>query len=328
MRVGTVCYATDQGLGMLAKDFYEAGIITDVLIWKHPSYLNHPEWYPPGTPVLNSRPFRGSAVNEFLKNVDVVLFFETPFDWDFLRVCRERNVRTAIMPMYEWYLRNPPEKPDKFLCPSLLDVNYFPGSPFLTVPADSSTWRLRTRAQRFLHNAGHIGHRNHKGTEELIKAIPLLRPEIKLTIRCQSDRIHSLLKGRDFSNVEIFTGDCPRKDLFKDYDVYVAPEKFNGLSLPLQEAYASGMMVMGSDRFPMNTWLPEAALIPVSSYHRANIGGHNFFDEAEVNPAVIAGHMNEWYDRDISTFSLYGKKWAEEHSWEVMKPKFLEELSR
>jgi glycosyltransferase involved in cell wall biosynthesis len=260
--------------------------------------------------------------------VEVVLFFETPFDWDFLRVCRHRGIRTVIVPMYEWYPRNPPEKPDKFICPSLLDVRYFPGSPFLTVPVDPDTWRLRTRSLRFLHNAGHIGHRNHKGTEELIKALPLLRPEIKLTIRSQTERIYSLLKGASHSGLEVFVGDCPREMLFRDYDVYVAPEKFNGLSLPLQEAYASGMMVMGSDRFPMNTWLPQAALIPVSSSHRANIGGHNFFDEAEINPAVIAGHMNEWYDQDITEFSVAGAAWAFEHSWEVMKPKWLEELSR
>ena len=27
MRVGTICYATDQGLGILAKSFYDNGII-------------------------------------------------------------------------------------------------------------------------------------------------------------------------------------------------------------------------------------------------------------------------------------------------------------
>jgi hypothetical protein len=327
MRVGTVCYATDQGLGVLAKSFYDAGVITDVMMWRHPSYTNHPEWYPSGTPVLNKRPFRGPEVDRFLKDVDVVMFFETPFDWAFLDVCRMKNVRTVIVPMYEWYPRNPPSKPDKFICPSLLDVDYFPGNPFLIVPVDCSGWQLRTKALRFLHNAGHIGHRNHKGTEELVKAIPFLNSEIKLTIRCQSDRIYSLIKKEGHPGVDVFVGDCSRKDLFKDHDVYVAPEKFNGLSLPLQEAFAAGMVVMGSDRYPMNTWLPQDPLIPVEGFHKACITGHNEFDEAEIDPKEIAYHMNMWHGDDISEYSEMGREWAEEHSWAVMKDQWLKELS-
>jgi hypothetical protein len=96
--------------------------------------------------------------------VDIVLFFETPFDWSFAQLCRDRGVKTALMPMYEWHLERPPTKFDLYINPSALDQRYFPYGTFIPVPAVSGIWNQRVTAQRFVHNSGHIGSRNHKGT--------------------------------------------------------------------------------------------------------------------------------------------------------------------
>jgi len=40
---GAIVLATDQGLGYLAKDFYDNGIINKVLIYKHSRRKNHTE---------------------------------------------------------------------------------------------------------------------------------------------------------------------------------------------------------------------------------------------------------------------------------------------
>jgi hypothetical protein len=317
---------------MLAKSFYDAGVVAEVIIYKHPKYTTHEEWYPPGTHISVERRFQGAKVDEFLKRIDVALFFETPFDWKFPEHCRERGIRTVCIPMYEWFPANPPHRFDKFICPSLLDVDYFPGSPFLTPPVDPSTWKLRTKALRFLHNSGHIGHRNHKGTAEVIGAIHLLRPEVTLTIRSQSpERLDKLVKAcptpTNHPGVTFEVGNLPISELYAGYDVLVAPEKFNGLSLPLQEGFAEGMAIMASDRYPANSWLPSAPLIAVDGYHPARLASNTPFQEAEISPASVAAKINEWYGRDITEFSLAGRKWADEHSWEVMKDKFLQELT-
>ena len=329
MRVGTVCYATDQGLGMLAKWYHAAGVIQEVLLFRHSKYENHPEWYPGATYVTN--PFRGPAVDAFLEKVDAVLFFETPFDWKFPDVCRKRGIRTIMMPMYEWSLKHPPHHFDKYLCPSQLDVEYFPDHPFVPVPVDPSTWKLRTHARRFLHNAGHIGHRHHKGTEELIQAIPYIRPDVQLTIRCQSGpRLNRIINQNPFKHpgVKIECGNLPYGQLFEGYDVYVAPEKFNGLSLPLQEARAAGLMVMASDRFPANTYLPHDPLIPVSRYYPACIASAYFdFQEAVIEPQTIAETINEWAGEDITEYSLDAQEWAELHSWSALKDRILQEIA-
>jgi len=122
--------------------------------------------------------------------------------------------------------------------------------------------------------------------------------------------------------------DQPQDQLYVNGDVFVYPEKFNGLSLPLQEAYASGLMVMTTNRFPANTWLPTEPLLPTDGYEIDSIRGGSGFNLhwAIVNPKDIAAKIDEWYGRDISEFSLEGKEWAESNSWDALKPRYLEAL--
>lgn len=386
MRIGTVAYASEQGLGHLARWFYDAGVITDVLLVRHPRHPHHPEWYPPDTPVVNPRDIGGPAVDDLLGRVQAMLFWETPFDWRFIDRCRERGVKTALVPMHEWFPEHPLALPDLFICPSRLDLDYFPDgkwqihvpwrdalggkilvptntrSTFLPIPVPPGVkWRQRERAFHFLHNAGHVGHREHKGTRQLLEALQHIRSPIQLTVRCQYPEILEQmaeshvgphwLSATQWDNAErradgsrvtrkafvsawgaclfIVSGYLPYEGLWDGFDVYVAPEKLNGLSLPLQEAHAAGLMVMTTDRYPANTWLPQAPLIPVSGYHRGvRIAGPYLpIDEAVVEPLAIAQTIDRWYGQDITKFSLAGKDWAEQHSWEVLKPKWLEALA-
>jgi hypothetical protein len=178
----------------------------------------------------------------------------------------------------------------------------------------------------FVHNAGHGGLRGRNGTEELIQAIRLVESPAKFIIRCQDKKNwppYSELLGK----VELVNRTVPYDELWSEGDVFIFPEKFNGLSLPLQEAYASGMLVMGTNRFPMNTWLHSSPLITPSSYHRTQVSGRcNMFSEAVLDPVTIAAHIDKWYGKPITPYSLQGKEWAEKHSWEVLKPRYMEVL--
>lgn len=334
VRIGAVGYATTQGLGYLMKDFYDHGVVQEVLIFRHPhgDRTTHIEWYPSTTSIVVGRPFQRDVTVRFLRKIDILLCFETPFDWTILEYCKQIGIKTCLIPMYEWSLQHPPHEFDLKICPSRLDQDYFPGSPFLPLPVNPETWKLRTKALRFLHNAGHIGSRNHKGTEELLQAIKYVKNPIDLTIRCQEIvGMNRLLQqfpdlGYD-QRVHIELGEIPYERLFLDHDVYVAPEKYNGCSLPLQEARAAGLFVISTDRYPMNTWLPKEPLIPVQHYRKAQTQrGHLEFDEAVVNPREIARVIDEWYGRDITDYSQSGKVWAEQNSWTVLKPKYLELL--
>lgn len=365
MRVGSVSYAVEQGLGRLMKMFYDAHIITDPVIYKHSHWQRKlvKDWYPIKTPMLEARrSFDLKVVGPVIDQVHAMLFFETPFDWDVFRYCKDHGVKTILMPMYEWFPITPPALPDLFLCPSLLDLAYFKDNPkyqgtevvFLPVPVNTDHWKPRTRATKFLHNAGNVGHREHKGTRQLLEAAKLLKTPLELTVRAQDAsalrRIVEGVFGREVAqggreelvldpvNPEFGEGKGPRltikygqiahADLWSGYDVYVAPEKFNGLSLPLQEACAAGMVVMTTNRYPMNTWLPSEPLIPVAGYTKARIGaGYLEFDEATVSPETIAAKMDAWYGRDIRELSQRGYEWAQANSWTTLKQLYQEVLT-
>ena len=336
MRIGTVCYATEQGLGYLSKSFYDAGVVTDVMLYRHP-HGNKPtrtDWYPPGTIELTKKPFAGEAIERWLDDLDVVLFFETPFDWKFADRCRQRGVKTAIMPMYEWSLQHPPHIFDLYINPSLLDQQYYPQGVFIPVPAPQGTWKQRTKALKFLHNGGNLGSRFRNGTLELMRAMSYVKSPIEITIRSQDKvnfarLIEQVPEIRNDPRVTLDMGATPYEQLFEGFDVLVAPEKFNGLSLPLQEAHAAGLAVMTTNRFPMNTWLPHSPMIPYASSRKVQcMSGHNIIDEVLINPVTIATCIDGIYGQDISYLSDIGRDYALRNSWDMLKPVYLSALER
>lgn len=312
MRVGSIIYATEQGLGYLAKDFFDNGIINKVLIQEHNGRKNHREWYPRESVVASEE--------ELLESCDTLIFFETPHNWKIIPRAREKGIKTILIPMYECTRYPNPYQCDVILSPSLLDKQYYPDSDFVPIPIPNWVeWRLREKALVFVHNTGNGGLGGRNGTKELIEAMKYVVSPIKLIIRTQSLDIKC-----DDPRVEIVRGSVDNKELYKEGDVFIFPEKFNGLSLPLQEAFASGMMVMCGDRFPMNTWLPKDTLIPVSDYKKERISVE--FDSAIITPQDIARAIDFWYDWDIKKFSLLGKEFKEKLSWKNLKEKYEEYL--
>lgn len=338
MKVGTICYATDQGLGILAKSFFDNGIVTDALVVRHGRHTTHDEWYPGAEQLTNVKYHEAmTTAARFCRGMDVMLFFETPFVWEMMPYCKEKGVKTVLMPMHEC-LHEAVNRcpPDLWLCPSLLDLDVAKEhvqrlggiAAFLPVPVQVP-WRQRTKAEVFVHNAGHGGLRGRNGTAELLEAMPLVKSPIKLILRSQDSRtlVGSLQQIEGDERIELRVNNYAYETLWQEGDAFVFPEKFNGLSLPLQEARAAGMLVMATDRYPMNTWLPHEPLLPICGGNRTRIGPpYHEFDEAIIDPRAIAAKIDEWYGRDITGESLAGRLWAEANSWEVLKPKYLNVL--
>ena len=303
---GIVCYATEQGLGRQAKQFFDHGLVQEVFIWPHREYDNHYEWYP------NSC----ATYDEMLDKVGEVWFLETPFDWNFVRKAQAKGVRTVLFLMYE--CSTLPIAVDQLVGGSIMERIAFGDTvKVITVPApEDIKWRLRQKAQVFVHNAGHGGLGGRNGTTELLEAMRYVKSPIKLIIRTQLDRY----KSND-PRVEIRVGDFEYNTLFDEGDVYIYPDKFGGSCLPLQEAHSAGMLVMATDRLPSNTWLPIEPLIPVAGYKKERVAQYQF-DTAIVDPRDIAKKIDAWYNADITKFSLIGKQWAEDNSWEALKSEY------
>lgn len=305
--IGAVVLATDQGLGYLAKSFYDHGLIDRVLIHYHSSRINHEEWYLDAV----------SNEEDLLAGIKTLILFETPFDWKIIPRARAMGIKVVLMPMYECTRYPFPYQPDLLLCPSMLDLRFYKSKgencKLVTVPHDIP-FRLRHRARVFVHNAGNGGLGGRNGTRELLLAMEHVKSPIKLIVRSQVP-IASPVKD---SRIEYRIGQ--QENIWKEGDVFVFPEKFNGLSLPLQEACAAGMMVMCGERFPMTEWLPNEPMIPVKGYHEESIS--TFFQCAEYDPKKIAECIDYWYDKDITEFSLAGREFSKKNSWKRLKGKY------
>jgi hypothetical protein len=268
-----------------------------------------------------------------------MLFFETPFYWPVFDYCREIGVRTYLCTMYECTPIVRPFHPHKYLCPSLLDVDYFRSHPheLVQLPVDSRVrWRLREKAEHFVHNGGYLGMRGkdgvmREGTETVIRAMQYVKSPIQLTIRVQENVSQELqgICGTD-ARITYVPENVEYGDLYGVGDVAVGAQKWNGCSLPLQEAYASGLLVINTDRYPMNTWLPPEPLVRADrKIENSSIGGpYMKFTECCIDPIVLAAKMDEWYGRDCANYSLAGKAWAYTNSWELLRPVWKELLSK
>ena len=357
LRVGSPVYATSQGLGYLAKSFFDAGIITNPLVVRHSSRTNHLEWYnsvphsfcDPSNPGLLRR-----QLQALCRRIDVLLVFETPFDWSIIPYCKGIGVKTVITPMYECtpkdQLNHPythPQQPDLILNPSDLDQQYFPQGIRCHIPVESDVingYRERTTLTTFVHNAGHGGLKGRNGTAEVLRAWNYVRSPARLIIRSQkalpgvpSSRTEVFCPGgprgtaadpRHGQTIEYKIGSVSRHELYAEGDCLLFPEKFNGLSLPLQEAYASGMLVMATNRFPNSNWLPDEPLIPVKEYVQEQVSGRCYsFKSAVIDPEVLASHIDRWYGRDITAYSKAGLEFARNHSWDTLRPWYLKILT-
>ena len=335
MRVGTIIYATNSGLGVLARDFYDNGVVTDVLVQTHPHLKNNFHWYKDAMALsvidniaMNSKKtsrHNKNLLKSFIDKVDVILLFEIEWYRDVIQEARRMGKKVILMPMYEC---SPfPILADCYLTVSDLDHEYYTqmykgcNIKRINVPANSSLkWKKRNKANVFIHNSGFHNSNDRNGTQKIIDSIPLIKSQnIEIKIRTQN-RNYTFPED---PRLTIDTSDRDFKDLWDHGDVFLFPERWNGLSLPIQEAYSSGMMVMCGNRNPMNKWLPNKPMIDVSNYIKMNIVPKIPFPAACYTPEDIAQKIDEFANQDISEYSLMGKKWSEENSWTVLKPEYI-----
>lgn len=301
-----ICLATAQGLGYLARDFFNNGLIDYVFIHEHSSRITHRDWYPRESVV--------GTIGELIEKSDVIFAIETFFDWKIIPQAREKGKKTVLMPMYEC-TGTPPYQPDLILTPSDLDQDYYPDGVRINVPVDLAQLkpRIRSRAEVFVHNAGNGGLGGRNGTRELLEALQHVKSPIKLILRSQVP-----IKVPNDPRLDYREGTF--EDIWSEGDVFVFPEKFNGLSLPIQEAFASGMPVMCGARHPMTSWLPNEILIPVKGYKTERLAVS--FQSAQLSPIDIAMSIDNCYNKDITNLSRLGIVWGQENSWQKLKGKY------
>lgn len=330
-RLGLVARCDDSGLGSLSQDFYKY-LETDKVLTIYGKYSNHPERFPnaiicnQGLPSLED-------IQNFLKDIDVLITFETPYNWNLISEAKKKGVKTVIIPNYEWTTENPPVEPDLWLCPSKLDFKIFSEegkkSEYLPIPIDRTKipFKLRTKADTFVFNNGHGGSIGRNSAREMLETIARCQNVAvnpKFIVRSQV-QLDAMLKR---PNVRFEFGEKPKEELFAEGDVFVFPHKFDGLSLPIQEAIAAGMPVITTDFFPFNDMLPKELLFPYDDMAKARLDD----DVREINihfisPRDLAKKIEEMAHTDITELSKKMNELAESMSWFNLKDKYVELLN-
>lgn len=322
-----IARADNSGLGTLSRMFFDNLSIHKVLIVKNGAYQFFPERFP-NFPITD-RSIESDKLDWLLNDIDILLTFETSYEPKVFQRAKKKNIKTFLMPMYECTsdLRVL-GVPDVLLCPSRLDLQFYQKYRaitklvYLPVPVDTEKIVKRNikSAKIFLHNAGHGGLASRNGTNELLAAIPMIKSDVKVVINSQRNINFNHPKA------EIRVGNILNYwDMWKYGDVFVFPHKFDGLSLPVQEALAAGMPVLSTAIFPFTSWLPTEWFFEPSDVIQVRVSGTvvEHIDYAVVDPATIAQKIDDFVNQDIHIESRKAFKLANEISWSKLKSKYL-----
>ena len=260
--------------------------------------------------------------DQILDGIDILFTIETFYNWEIIELARERGIKTVLLTMFEMTPSKLDYVPDLFICPSKLDYEKIPEPKvFIPIPVatDRLEWQLRSgKPKIFVHSASHLGIDNRKGTYLLLQAMKYVRADIQLWIyswrNLLIDAPKTELKLLNFENYW---------QIWREGDVLVYPQDYNGICLPIIEAMSSGLGVITTDIFPFNEYMPKELLFSPSGFRKVSAQrGCISTEGAIIEPKVFAKKIDAVAQMDITPFSEYGREWAEENSWEVLLDKY------
>jgi glycosyltransferase involved in cell wall biosynthesis len=327
IRIGVICRIDNGGLANMNLDWWKnlpeiTKCLTIVSDSPYQDLMRYPEQI-----ICQNYPTL-EQIDLFLKDIDVVLAFETPYNWNVFSMAKERGIKTVLIPMYEWTEENPPIHPDLYLCPSLMEYDIYKFYPtrceYIQNPIDRKVFKFKQRekAHTFLFNNGHGGTGGRNGLAFLLKAIPLVKSDVKFIINSQV-QIPEITDPR----VEVRLGDVKKRTELFDGDVLLFPRMFGALSLPTWEALSCGMPVLSTNLHPFNKTLPKDWFFNASGSKKIKTSSMNReIDCAIIDPKKLADKIDKWANIDITGDSKLADKIAEQFSWDNSKEKIIKLL--
>lgn len=273
-----------------------------------------------------------TAVRSWLRGLDVVFGAETFYRQEFYEWAKAERVRTILQINPEFASWFQPKwshepRPDVMVAPTTWLLNKMPGVWHLPFPVDRHEFpfRLRTRARRFVHVAGHRAAGDRAGTRILIPSAGRVR-DAEIIIRTQSDLG---LTGPFLRHVRVeHTNLANPFLLYEDADVVVIPRRYGGQCLAMNEALSSGAPVICLDRSPENSW-GGVATVPsrVRGSMRTKGGQFRSYDASDRNMglAKVMKDLMENPDQ-VEELSRAADKYAESLSWNALLPVYRDVL--
>jgi len=331
MRIAALCRCDQTGLGIQAKEFFDhvscKALVIDVSRCSSTMKQNH-DWYPGQTVWYYSRgaKFSQDFISDFLKDVDVLITFETPYDYSLFSYCRLMGVKTVLQLNYE-FLEYPSSfpLPDLFAAPSMWNYNDIPyPKVFLPVPVNIKKFTPKWREKTFVHVAGKPAIHDRNGTNVFLNSLQYVKNPIKVILHCQKDLVVPKLP----SHIDLQTDFSNKPNYADNYDggVMVLPRKYGGLSLVVNESLAAGMPVIMPDISPNNLWLPKEWLVP--AIKTTSFKCKKTVDIYETESMALAIKIDEFCSNERSFGAAErAAEMGRELSWENLLPLYLQTLS-
>jgi len=327
MRLTLIARADKTGLGYQTKAYYKhlkpnKTIIIDI------SDINgngeqHYEWYP------NAQVYRGipndQDVYDILRDTDVLLTAETPYNMHLYSIARDMGVKTVCVENPEFYdhISYPEyEMPHLIILPSVwqqTEIENHARSRNTQVvqihhPVDLNDFKYENRTtSRMLHIAGKQASHDRNGTWDYMFANP------NGTVICQDEELAMHIRQK-FRHADVFSGFADASEMYKMGDILVLPRKYGGNCLPLNEALASGMPVIMTNIEPNNSFLPAEWLVDAEV--------EDYFTPRTQVTIYKANHERlvekmEWFrNQDMSKLSEQAYEIAKSISWQTLLPKY------
>lgn len=325
MRVGAILRQDFTGLGIQSKEFFDHVPCKALVIdsTKLNSSQQNPHWYPGQQTVKVDTwlKIKQEIIDEFLRDIDILMTFETPYDFSIYDTCRKRGIQTVLQLNYE-FLEYPSKHPlpDIFAAPSLWHYDEIPSPKmFLPVPVNTEHFIPQLKEKTFVHISGRHAVHDRNGTYSFLNSLRYVMNYITVILTGQQfftiPTLPSNIKIRsDFNNKENYWGNYTG-------GVMVLPRKYGGLSLPAQEAIGCEMPVIMTDISPNNTWLPKEWLVP--AYHSLSFKCKTNVDVYEADLRQLAAKIDEFCDKDFYYNAVEkAKKIKERISWARLLPTY------
>lgn len=324
----------DRGIGIQTREMY-LNLNPDFTLMVHMERTKGSTWTPGGdfaavTP-LGDHKLPMADVERILRGaeIDALVTVETFYDPEVVNVCRALGIRTFNQMNPEFYRAHWPQ-PDRWWWPTSWRTNRLPQGTVMPVPV-SWTVEAPEETDGLLHVIGKPAIYDRAGTYILFEALELARER-------HAVRIHAQLGGdkwrphvsRTRGKHTVRVAEENHRDRRKPYQgaaAVIMPRRYGGLSLPVLEAFGSGLAVIMPDAPPNNGW-------PISSvewsWGQEVILPCGPVRMVDTNAKSLAAQLDEFARRPDKLMEARqrGLAWAKENTWERLKHLYIEDLER
>lgn len=336
MRIGLIARADRTGLGNQCLEFArhmnpDKTLVVDLCHLSPKKLTLHPERFT-NPVVVRGNPDK-DALEEFVKDLDIIYTAETPYNYELFSIAEEHGVKTVLHmnPEFNDYFLSPQlPRPTVIAAPTHWMLDSIP-DPKIVLPVPVAVerfqglWHETSSPTRFLHVVGNPAIHDRAGTRDLLAAIPHLTQPCIITVKCQEPGYVSLLieelKIKKPPGVTLIVDSGTVEDyrnLYTNQDVLVHPRRFGGLNLPAQEALAAGMVVLMPYTSPNDDLLPGDWLFTCTRY--GQFMARQPVDLYRTEPHAIASIMDRFADRDYTEAQRKrAHLYAEPLCWEDQK---------